>query len=49
MPESALLTREHAFRAAGLTLTPAAILSVATALPPERLTNAELAERLGVT
>jgi 3-oxoacyl-[acyl-carrier-protein] synthase III len=49
MPESALLTREHAFRAAGLTLTPAAILSVATALPPERLTNAELADRLGVT
>ena len=49
MPESVLLTREHAFRAAGLTLTPAAILSVATDLPPERVTNAELAERLGVT
>lgn len=49
MPESALLTREHAFRTAGLTLTSAAILSVATDLPPERLTSAELAERLGVT
>jgi 3-oxoacyl-[acyl-carrier-protein] synthase-3 len=49
MPESAVLTREHAFRAAGLTLTPAAILSVATDLPPERVTSAELAERLGVT
>jgi 3-oxoacyl-[acyl-carrier-protein] synthase-3 len=49
MPDAALLTREHAFRAAGLTLTPAAILSVATDLPPDRLTNAELAETLGVT
>jgi 3-oxoacyl-[acyl-carrier-protein] synthase III len=49
MPDTALLTREHAFRAAGLTLTPAAILSVATELPPDRLTNAELAETLGVT
>jgi 3-oxoacyl-[acyl-carrier-protein] synthase-3 len=49
MPDTALLTREHAFRAAGLTLTPAAILSVATDLPPDRLTNAELAETLGVT
>jgi 3-oxoacyl-[acyl-carrier-protein] synthase III len=49
MPDSAILTREDAFRAAGLALTPAAILSVATDLPPERLTSAELAERLGVT
>jgi len=49
MPDSAILTREDAFRAAGLALTPAAILSVATELPPERLTSAELAERLGVT
>ena len=49
MPESALLTREQAFRVAPITLTPAAILSVATDLPPDRLTSAELAERLGVT
>lgn len=49
MPDSAVLAREQAFRAAGLALTPAAILSVATDLPPERLTSAELAERLGVT
>lgn len=49
MPDPALLTREQAFRAAGLALTPAAILSVATDLPPQRQTSAELAERLGVT
>jgi 3-oxoacyl-[acyl-carrier-protein] synthase-3 len=49
MPDTAVLTREQAFRSAGLTLTPAAILSVATELPPDRLTSAELAERLGVT
>jgi 3-oxoacyl-[acyl-carrier-protein] synthase III len=49
MPESAVLTREHGFRAAGQVLTPAAILSVATDLPPERVTSAELAERLGVS
>ncbi|MGH2892313.1 MAG: 3-oxoacyl-ACP synthase III family protein, partial [Solirubrobacteraceae bacterium] len=49
MPESALLTRDAALRAAGPTVTPAAILSVATELPPGRLTSAELAERLGVT
>jgi 3-oxoacyl-[acyl-carrier-protein] synthase-3 len=49
MPEAAVLNREQAFRAAGLALTPAAILSVATELPPDRLTSAELAERLGVT
>jgi 3-oxoacyl-[acyl-carrier-protein] synthase III len=51
MPESALLTRERAlaFGRAGLALSPAAILSVATALPPDRLTSAELAERLGVS
>ena len=49
MPESVLLTREQAFRATPLSLTPAAILSVATDLPPDRLTSAELAERLGVT
>ena len=47
MPESALLTRE--LTAARRSLTPAAILSVATELPPDRLTNAELAEQLGVT
>ena len=40
MPESAVLAPEQAFRTAGLTLTPAAILSVATDLPPERLTSA---------
>jgi 3-oxoacyl-[acyl-carrier-protein] synthase III len=49
MPDSDVLTREQAFPAAGLALTPAAILSVATDLPPTRLTSAELAERLGVT
>jgi 3-oxoacyl-[acyl-carrier-protein] synthase III len=49
MPDTAVLTRERAFRSAGLTLTPAAILSVATELPPDRVTSAELAERLGVT
>lgn len=49
MPDAALLAREQAFRAAGLTLTPAAILGVATDLPPERLTSAELAGRLGVS
>ena len=49
MPDAAVLTREQPFGAAGLALTAAAILSVATDLPPERLTSAELAERLGVT
>ena len=49
MPDSAVLTRETAFPAAGRALTPAAILSVATDLPPQRLTSAELADRLGVT
>jgi 3-oxoacyl-[acyl-carrier-protein] synthase-3 len=49
MPESVVLAPAPAFRAAGLALTPAAILSVATDLPPERLTSAELAEQLGVT
>jgi 3-oxoacyl-[acyl-carrier-protein] synthase III len=49
MPDAGVLTREQAFRAAGLALTPAAILSVATDLPPQRQTSAELAERLGVT
>jgi 3-oxoacyl-[acyl-carrier-protein] synthase-3 len=49
MPDAAVLAREQPFGAAGLALTPAAILSVATDLPPERLTSAELAERLGVT
>ena len=47
MPESALLTRT--LSPAERTVTPAAILSVATELPPDRLTNAELAEQLGVT
>jgi 3-oxoacyl-[acyl-carrier-protein] synthase-3 len=49
MPDTVVLTREQAFRSAGLTLTPAAILSVATELPPDRVTSAELAERLEVT
>jgi 3-oxoacyl-[acyl-carrier-protein] synthase III len=49
MPESALLTRELALGRDGLSLTPAAILSVATELPPERVTSAELAEQLGVS
>jgi 3-oxoacyl-[acyl-carrier-protein] synthase III len=51
MLESSVLTREGGTLAErdGLGLTPAAILSVATDLPPERLTSAELAERLGVT
>jgi 3-oxoacyl-[acyl-carrier-protein] synthase-3 len=49
MPESAVLTREHAFGAAGRSLTPAAILSVATELPPERVSSADLAGRLGVS
>lgn len=49
MPDPAVLTSESAFRAAGPELTPAAILSVATDLPPQRQTSAELAQRLGVT
>ena len=49
MPDAVLLTPEPALRDAGLTLTPAAILSVATALPEGRVTSAELADRLGVT
>jgi 3-oxoacyl-[acyl-carrier-protein] synthase III len=49
MPDAVLLTPEPALRDAGLTLTPAAILSVATALPDCRVTSAELADRLGVT
>jgi 3-oxoacyl-[acyl-carrier-protein] synthase III len=49
MRDAALLTREAAVRTPGLALTPAAILSVATDLPPERLTSAELGERLGVS
>lgn len=49
MPDSALLSREGALRPGPSALTPAAILSVATDLPPERVTSAELAERLGVT
>jgi 3-oxoacyl-[acyl-carrier-protein] synthase-3 len=49
MRDAAVLAREQLFRAAGHALTPAAILSVATDLPPQRLTSAELAERLGVT
>jgi 3-oxoacyl-[acyl-carrier-protein] synthase III len=49
MPESAVLDREQSLGAARPALTPAAILSVATDLPPERLTSAELAERLGVS
>ncbi len=49
MPDAVLLTPEPALRDAGLTLTPAAILSVATALPECRVTSAELADRLGVT
>lgn len=49
MPDAALLTREGALGRDGLSLTPAAILSVATELPPDRLTSAELADRLGVS
>jgi 3-oxoacyl-[acyl-carrier-protein] synthase III len=52
MAESALLTPAAApgemFDAPG-SLTSAAILSVATELPPDRLTSAELATQLGVT
>jgi 3-oxoacyl-[acyl-carrier-protein] synthase-3 len=49
MPESAVLTSQRALRPGPAALTPAAILSVATDLPPERVTSAALAERLGVT
>ncbi|HTU98054.1 MAG TPA: beta-ketoacyl-ACP synthase 3 [Solirubrobacteraceae bacterium] len=49
MPDATLLTPRPALRAPGTGLTPAAILSVATELPSDRLTNAQLAERLGVT
>jgi 3-oxoacyl-[acyl-carrier-protein] synthase-3 len=49
MPDAVLLTPEPALPNVGLTLTPAAILSVATALPDCRVTSAELADRLGVT
>jgi 3-oxoacyl-[acyl-carrier-protein] synthase-3 len=49
MPDAALLTREPAIGPVGLALTPAAILSVATALPDRRVTSAELADRLGVS
>ncbi|HEY2316973.1 MAG TPA: beta-ketoacyl-ACP synthase 3 [Solirubrobacteraceae bacterium] len=49
MPDPALLTREPVLRPAGAGLTTATILSVATELPPGRLSSAELAERLGVS
>jgi 3-oxoacyl-[acyl-carrier-protein] synthase-3 len=54
MPESALLRPPDPRPArlgprAGALLRPAAIMSVATELPPGRLTNAELAQTLGVT
>jgi 3-oxoacyl-[acyl-carrier-protein] synthase-3 len=49
MPDASLLASRPPLRTPGTSLTPAAILSVATELPPDRLTNAELAERLGVT
>ncbi|MGZ4171555.1 MAG: 3-oxoacyl-ACP synthase III family protein [Solirubrobacteraceae bacterium] len=49
MRDLALLTPEPALGPVGLALTPAAILSVATALPDGRVTSAELAERLGVS
>ena len=49
MPESALLAPRPAPATPGRGLTHAAILSVATDLPPDRLTSAELAEQLGVT
>ncbi len=49
MPDAALLTREPAIGPVGVALTPAAILSVATALPDRRVTSAELADRLGVS
>jgi 3-oxoacyl-[acyl-carrier-protein] synthase-3 len=52
MPESALLTPAAAPGApaeGSRALTPAAILSVATELPPDRVTSAELAAQLGIT
>ena len=49
MPDATLLTPRPALRAPGTGLIPAAILSVATELPSDRLTNAQLAGRLGVT
>jgi 3-oxoacyl-[acyl-carrier-protein] synthase-3 len=49
MPDATLLHPRPSLRPSGAGLTPAAILSVATELPPDRLTNAELAERLGVS
>jgi 3-oxoacyl-[acyl-carrier-protein] synthase-3 len=49
MPESALLTPRPAPATPGRGLTHAAILSVATDLPPDRLTSADLAGQLGVT
>ncbi len=49
MPESALLTPRPAPVTPGRGLTHAAILSVATDLPPDRLTSADLADRLGVS
>jgi 3-oxoacyl-[acyl-carrier-protein] synthase-3 len=49
MPESALLTPRPAPVTPGRGLTHAAILSVATDLPPDRLTSADLAGQLGVT
>jgi 3-oxoacyl-[acyl-carrier-protein] synthase-3 len=49
MPDSALLSIDQAPTPVTRAVVPAAILSVATELPPDRLTNAELAARLGVT
>ncbi len=52
MPESAVLTPAVSPAwpaAASRSVTPAAILSVAVELPPDRLTSADLAEQLGVT
>jgi 3-oxoacyl-[acyl-carrier-protein] synthase-3 len=49
MPDAALLTTDQAPGPEARRLVPAAILSVATELPPDRLTNTELAAQLGVT
>jgi 3-oxoacyl-[acyl-carrier-protein] synthase-3 len=49
MPDAALLANDEPSWTDARTIVPAAILSVATELPPERLTNAELATQLDVT
>jgi 3-oxoacyl-[acyl-carrier-protein] synthase III len=49
MRDAAVLTRKQAAVFAPRPVTPAAILSVATELPPDRLTSAELAAALDVS